>query len=104
MKLRELYGGRKLGRPTKYKAEYCQELSNYFLDAGVLEKMEDDSSGRGSTSTHYEAVRLPSLLGFAAKTCVKPRPRCMSGLKRLTRGTRRKQNVDHLIIIYGQRV
>ncbi|WP_241473784.1 DNA-packaging protein [Mycolicibacterium neoaurum] len=52
------------GRPTKYDPKYCQELLDYF-DVEVVEKIIDDPSGRGGSNTHYEAVKVPSIEGFA---------------------------------------
>src|ERR1700729_3905799 len=58
---------RKPGQPTKYRNKYCIEIVKYFQDCEVVERVVDDPSGRGGSNTHYETVRVPSILGFAAK-------------------------------------
>lgn len=57
------------GQPTKYRKAYAQEIIDYF-NVDVVKKVVDDPSGRGGTHTHYETVRVPSIIGFAAKVGV----------------------------------
>lgn len=61
------YDNPPLGRPTKYKREYAEGIIKYFQDAVVVERIEDDPSGRGGTSTHFEALRVPGIIGYAAQ-------------------------------------
>jgi hypothetical protein len=55
-----------VGRPTKYQAKYCKAIIEYFKECVVVERIVDDPSGRGGTNTHFETVRVPSIVGFAS--------------------------------------
>jgi hypothetical protein len=55
-----------IGRPTKYKPEYCEQIVKYFRDVEVVERIEDPN-GKGGITTHFEPIKVPSILGFAAK-------------------------------------
>lgn len=52
------------GRPTKYKRKYATDILDYF-DIDVVHKIVDPN-GKGGKTTHFETVRVPSIIGFAA--------------------------------------
>lgn len=58
-----------IGRPTKYKKEYAQQLLDYFNKA-IVEKIETITEGTGKsewkkTEVRYEATFFPTLELFA---------------------------------------
>lgn len=52
------------GRPPKYRKEFVQKLLDYF-DVDVVERIVDDPTGKGGSRTFYQAMRVPSIEGFA---------------------------------------
>ena len=57
----------KVGRPTKYKRKYCDEIIDYFTEAQSVIKITDDPGGKGGTQTRFETMYVPTVRGFAAK-------------------------------------
>ena len=59
---------RKVGRPTKYKPEYCEKLIKFFNKEPYIEKktQEVDKKGNKKTITKHIVTDLPLLCKFAA--------------------------------------
>jgi hypothetical protein len=60
---------RKMGRPTKYKPEYCQAIIDYFSreHTRVVEVTHTNTKGDTWTSNDEKANPLPTIDGFCAK-------------------------------------
>ena len=58
----------KIGRPTKYRPEMCQEIIDFFFNAPLWEEKEIHHYGKGGTTRWIDIKRfpakLPTLVGY----------------------------------------
>lgn len=60
----------KIGRPTKYKPEYCQELIEFFEVAYEQVVEQVASQGKAVDVIRYKLSRFPTIEGFCANILI----------------------------------